>query len=98
MATPRLAVGWQGLLALFLLLGACLLGGAVYAWHLYCEGFGCVGIGIVWFAWAVASGVHLLLGLVLRARLSGRAQGLVHIALRVQLGLTLGLAAYWQLH
>ena len=45
-----------------------LVAGAAAIWHLRCEGFGCMGIGVAWFAWVVAFAVVLVFGLVLRAR------------------------------
>ena len=42
--------------------------GAVAIWRLRCEGFGCMGIGVAWFAWVVAFAVVLVFGLVLRSR------------------------------
>lgn len=31
-----------------------LVAGAVSIWRLRCEGFGCMGVGVAWFAWVVA--------------------------------------------
>lgn len=41
---------------------------AFLTWRLHCENFGCIGVGIAWFAWAVAYGVVVIFGLVLRFR------------------------------
>ncbi len=41
---------------------------AVAIWRLHCEGFGCVGIGVAWFAWVAAFVVVLVGGLVLLSR------------------------------
>ena len=41
---------------------------AVAIWRLRCEGFGCVGIGVAWFAWVAAFVVVLVGGLVLLSR------------------------------
>lgn len=98
---PERTAWWRALWALFLLLTAALAGGAVYAWRLRCEGFGCVGVGIVWFIWAVAAGAHGLLGLtlLLRTRKGNAAwRRPLQSILVVQAGLMLALAGYWLLH
>jgi len=45
-----------------------LVAAAISIWHLRCEGFGCVGIGIAWFAWVVAFFVVLGVGFFARSR------------------------------
>ena len=40
----------------------------VAIWRLRCEGFGCVGIGVAWFAWVAVFVVVLAGGLVLHSR------------------------------
>jgi hypothetical protein len=40
--------------AIHLLLVLTLLLAAAGLWRLRCEGFGCMGIGVAWIAWAVA--------------------------------------------
>lgn len=39
---------------------------AVLIWRLRCEGFGCMGVGVAWFAWVVAFFPVLAIGAVLR--------------------------------
>ncbi|MGE4049434.1 MAG: hypothetical protein AB7F38_00075 [Piscinibacter sp.] len=45
-----------------------LVAGAAFIWRLRCEGFGCVGIGVAWFAWVVGFFAVLGIGLFARAR------------------------------
>ena len=47
-------------------LALALAGAAI--WRLRCEGFGCMGVGVAWVAWAVAFAVVLFLGLALHSR------------------------------
>lgn len=44
-----------------------LIAAAVSIWRLRCEGFGCMGVGVAWFAWVVAFFGVLGLGLVARS-------------------------------
>ncbi len=81
----------------YLLAVAGLLAGAAVIANTYCESFGCIGIGIMWFAWAVAYGVALVPGLALRrwrASLPVLDKG-SKAALVVQLLLGAGLASLW---
>jgi len=41
---------------------------AVGIWRLRCEGFGCMGVGVAWFAWVVAFFVVLGVGLFARSK------------------------------
>lgn len=43
---------------------------AVLIWRLRCESFGCLGVGVAWFAWVVAFFPVLAIGIVLRSRQS----------------------------
>ncbi|MFA7291602.1 MAG: hypothetical protein WC023_05050 [Rhodocyclaceae bacterium] len=81
----------------YLLAVAVLLAGAIIIANTYCESFGCIGIGIMWFAWAVCYGVVLLLGLALRRwtpTLPLLDKG-SKAALVIQLLLGAGLACIW---
>ncbi|MBI2309137.1 MAG: hypothetical protein HYU78_17750 [Rhodocyclales bacterium] len=49
----------------YILAVAALVAAAVAIANTYCEGFGCIGLGILWFAWLVAYGVALVPGLAL---------------------------------
>lgn len=84
---------------LHLTLLALLVWGMVYGLRLHCEGFGCTGLGIYWFAWACFCAVTSLLGLWARAR--GRrarvAVGIVRMTVWVPLCLALGLLLWWRL-
>jgi len=97
----RLSLLQSVLLALFGMLSLLMFGSAFFTWRLRCEGFGCVGIGIVWMAWAVLVAVCLVLGLSLQASLKTRlpagAQRLLHLTLWAEGGLTAGLLIYWML-
>ena len=41
---------------------------AAAIWRLHCEGFGCMGIGVAWFAWVVSFFVVLGVGLLARSK------------------------------
>ena len=45
-----------------------LVAAAVGIWRLRCEGFGCMGIGVAWFAWVVSFFVVLGVGLFARSK------------------------------
>ena len=45
-----------------------LVAAAVAIWRLRCEGFGCMGIGVAWFAWVVSFFVVLGVGLFARSK------------------------------
>jgi hypothetical protein len=40
---------------------------AIYVLRLRCESFGCIGVGVAWFAWSMACGAWLVGGLVLQS-------------------------------
>lgn len=42
---------------------------AVWILRLYCEGFGCVGVGAAWVAWTTAYAVVLVISIVVRGRM-----------------------------
>jgi hypothetical protein len=70
---------------------------AVYVLRLRCESFGCIGVGVAWFAWAMAYGAWLVGGLVLQSFARSvpgltRRVGLVLIALSL---LGAALVARW---
>ncbi|MNV39213.1 hypothetical protein D3C71_1307850 [compost metagenome] len=52
-----------------LLLGLCVaLGGlSYYTFTLYCESFGCLGVGLLWMLWAGLAAVGWVVALVVRA-------------------------------
>jgi hypothetical protein len=63
----------------------------------YCESFGCIGIGILWFAWAGSYGVVVLPGLLVyrSPALPAPLARACKAALVVQLLLGVGLAGLW---
>ena len=61
----------------------------------YCEGFGCIGKGIAWFAWSVGFGAALLLGCVARRTYRGVGHQILRYALALQLGAGVALVIYW---
>ena len=65
--------------------------GVAYGLGLRCEGFGCMGLGVYWFAWSVVYVVSGLIGLW--ARSAGRRAGVAVELLRwlVRLHLLMGL-------
>jgi len=83
---------------LYLVLLSVLVYGVFAGLRLRCEGFGCMGVGVYWFAWACVCGVTGLLGWWAQSctRRAGVAVGLVRAALWVQLLGALALLAWWQ--
>src|SRR5262245_56462125 len=77
-----------------------LAAGAAYVFRLRCESFGCMGLGVAWFAWGVVYAVVFGLGLLMRAFLdAGSAlRSAVSVALSAQLLLGVLLATYWLLN
>lgn len=82
---------------LYLLLAGAVLGGAAYTWGLRCEGFGCMGVGIVWGAWAGLCGLAAVLGPLLRSFLTQQPtlRQAVGWAWGLQSVLGLVLLGYW---
>lgn len=52
-----------------LLLGLCglLVALSYYSLTLYCESFGCIGVGLMWMLWSVATALGWVLAWVVRA-------------------------------
>jgi hypothetical protein len=67
----------QALVVIHLALVLALAAGAIGIWRLHCENFGCIGIGIAWFAWAVA--FFVVLGVGALARIKAKAAGLTRV-------------------
>ena len=83
--------------AVYLALFVALAVGVAYGLRMRCEGFGCMGLGVFWFAWGVVYGVSGLIGLWVRSR-TRRARvavGPVQWAGRLQLLMGLVLLALW---
>lgn len=64
-------------------------------WHLYCEGFGCIGTGIAWAMWAAGYAVALVLGVLAWRLWRGAGARLLGPALVLQLAAGAALAAWW---
>ena len=82
-----------------LLPGLCvaLLALSYYNFTLYCESFGCLGVGLLWMLWSVLVAGTWVLALVVRAwqrqrGLGGRASGLAAAGL---LAMGAGHLLYW---
>lgn len=83
--------------ALYLALFVALVVGVVYGLGLHCEGFGCMGLGVYWFAWSVVYAVSGLMGLWARAltRNAAVAVELVRWVVRLHLLMGLTLLVLW---
>ena len=71
---------------------------AVYGtmlWRSYCEGFGCIGTGIAWFAWTIGYAVTLLAGVVAVRSYSGPGRALLRYGLALQGAAGVMLTLYW---
>jgi hypothetical protein len=80
----------------YTLLVALVIWGASYSWHFRCEGFGCIGLGIVWAAWLGVLFVPTLMFGLFLAFASGPRSALARVtrwllAVQVILGLLLGM-------
>jgi hypothetical protein len=70
---------------------------AVGIWRIRCEGFGCTGVGIAWFAWVALFVPSLVIGLVLRtlSSLGASLAKLANVALWFQVGTGAVLLVLW---
>lgn len=70
---------------------------AVLIWRLRCESFGCMGVGVAWFAWVVVFVPVLAIGAVLRSHssLGARLLKVTRWAVWTQAALGLALLAAW---
>jgi hypothetical protein len=85
------------LAGVYILSVSALLAGAAGIWRLRCENFGCIGVGIAWFAWVVSFFVVLGIGFIARSKaaaIPGFAQA-CSAAWWLQLAAGLGLLATW---
>lgn len=79
----------------WLLLCATVLA-AVASWRVHCEGFGCMGLGVLWMAWVGLYLLTFVVGLLaLLRRPPGSPKGAVRWSLIGQALGGLSLAAYW---
>jgi hypothetical protein len=69
----------------------------IAAWRIRCEGFGCIGVGVAWFAWTGAFLAWLAFGLIASRLAKGHAgkQPLACISIAVQLLVGLVPLGYW---
>lgn len=74
-----------------------LVASGVAIWRLRCEGFGCMGVGIAWFAWVAAFFVILGVGLFARSRAAAGRRMLLaaRLAAWLQLGVGVLAVAVW---
>lgn len=72
---------------------------ALLIWRLRCENFGCMGIGVAWFAWVLAYFPVLLVGVVLRSResLGAGLMKLTRATVWVQVAMGVALVVVWVL-
>lgn len=87
----------KALVGIYIAAVLALVAGAVSIWRLRCEGFGCLGIGVAWFARVVAFLVVLAAGLFVggkAAPVSGLARA-TRFAWWVQLMVGVLAAAVW---
>ena len=84
------AAVWASRLLNVLLLALCvaLVALSYYSFTLYCESFGCIGVGLMWMLWAGLAAVGWVVARVVRAwqrrrGLGSRASGLASTALLV---------------
>jgi len=81
----------------YLVAAAALAVTAVMIWRAYCEGFGCIGKGIAWFAWAIAYALALGVGLVARYAYEGPGARWLRRGVMLQLAGGVLLLAVWAL-
>ena len=82
----------KALATLYVLLVVCVAAAAFYVWHVRCEGFGCIGVGVAWLAWALLFLMVSVVGLV-AIRLAQRSAH-TSLALRWTLAAQLALGAF----
>ena len=75
------------------LLALAISGGLL--WRMYCEGFGCVGKGVAWFAWAIGFTAALILGYMAHYAYQGAGRVGLRYLLALQAVAGVGLVIYW---
>lgn len=70
---------------------------AVLVWRLRCESFGCMGVGVAWFAWVVSFFPVLAIGAVLRSSqaVGARLLQVTRAVVWVQVALGAALLVVW---
>ncbi|PKO25832.1 MAG: hypothetical protein CVU32_03895 [Betaproteobacteria bacterium HGW-Betaproteobacteria-5] len=82
----------------YVALAALVAATAFHAWQLRCEGFGCMGIGVVWIGWVVAIFTPtLVLGIFLATKSGPRdwLSALTRYLIWAQITLGVALFIYW---
>jgi len=64
-------------------------------WRMHCEGFGCMGKGIAWLAWAAGFAMLLALGLVACRVYRGAGRMALRWILFLQAAAGVALVVYW---
>lgn len=95
-ASSALRAPWRVALAVLYVIVLCALAvtGSM-TWRMYCEGFGCLGKGVAWFAWTLGFGVTLLLGWTAHRTYRGAWHGIVSHLVVLQLLAGSALLVYW---
>lgn len=93
---PRLLQLAPRVLAATYAVGALALAlSGIRLWRTYCENFGCIGVGIAWFAWAIGYALLLLVGALALRLQQGRARMLLRMGLVAQGVAGALLLGYW---
>lgn len=85
------------LVSVYMVTVLALLATAVAIWRLQCESFGCMGMGVAWFAWVIGFVIALALGAFVRSK-AALLQGFgpaSRVAWWLQLGTGAFLVAAW---
>lgn len=64
-------------------------------WRMHCEGFGCIGKGIAWFAWALGFAAVLVVGYAARCTYRGAGCVALRYLLVFQAVAGVALVIYW---
>ena len=81
--------------AIYVVVWMALAVSGVLLWRMYCEGFGCIGKGIAWFAWAIGFGIALVVGFLARRSYRGPAGAALRYLLALQAAAGVALVIYW---
>jgi hypothetical protein len=93
---PKARRVWSGAAAVAYSVAVFVLtASAVALWRMCCEGFGCVGKGIAWFAWAISFLVTLVVGYVARRTYHGAGHTGMRYLLEAQAVAGVALVVYW---
>ena len=67
----------------------------VMLWRMYCEGFGCIGKGVAWLAWATGFALALAVGCLGYRSYKGTARAALRYLLALQAVAGVALVIYW---